>query len=159
MSKYNITTFTEQIEKAYTILNQQMIMINSIKSLMTDYNTLSDSTIVSINNNIKTIEENISNIESSIGALEDIVDNNTTRIANIEKVVDNSYSITLTNEDTNNPYISMVDNNTKYEIHATDTDGLYLYKNDNDIIHLYDNDLNIGSVNNQVDINTYGTCT
>lgn len=79
MAKIDVEVFTNEIEKTYTILKQNLIMIDTIKELIAQGN-LSEDTIASLQTSIKRANAMINGLESAI-------DNTNATIENMNKVM------------------------------------------------------------------------
>lgn len=117
MNKFDITVFTEQLSKCYTLINQQEIIINNVIELMQEFNNLD----ISGTSEIKAMQESIKSLEDSITELKE--DFNTIDLP--------------TNLKSNE--LVLKDGEQVYAIHATSEDGLYIYDNDNDVMQFYNN--------------------
>lgn len=117
MNKFDITVFTEQLSKCYTLINQQEIIIGNVKELMQEFNNLD----ISGTSEIKAMQESIKSLEDSINELKEDF-NNIALPTNLK------------------PYeLVLKDGEQVYAIHATSEDGLYIYDNDNDVMQFYNN--------------------
>lgn len=79
MAKIDLEVFTNEIEKTYTILKQNLIMIDTIKQLIAQGN-LSEDAIV-------TLKTSIERANAMISGLEGAIDNTNTTIENMNKVM------------------------------------------------------------------------
>lgn len=79
MAKIDVEIFTNEIEKTYTILKQNLIMIDTIKELIAQGN-LSEDAIANLNTSRERIYDMINGLEGAI-------DNTNTTIENMNKVM------------------------------------------------------------------------
>lgn len=159
MSDYNIELFTEDLGKCCTILKQQIVMIKAIKSLMTSVDNINESVVPiiedaldTINGRIDSVKTDISTLQTNInnvqGNLSNHISSSTTQFNNINTELNaittqlTNTALTLNNSDSDNPHITLnTSTSNNYSIHATESDGFYIYRNEDIVLHIKSNQI------------------
>lgn len=133
MNKIDINLFTEQIDKCYTILNQQVIIIDNVKLLMNNYNTL-DSDYES---NKEEVTTKLTDIESTLATLRLDISSLRRDITEVENNLPSNITESV---------LTLKEGSTEYTINATENDGLYIYSGREELVHLYDGKAYINNI-------------